>query len=579
MRPSFWNHYFPTPDFQQQLPTEQGKVDSQEYYIRPTYNNNPERFQRHLNISEQYNGSISSVFEPSTEDIPFVPLDIRNNSEASIISDANSIAVSNSDSASVCPTSSATREKSKNAARMRRSNENCEYKELSQCLPLHLDEKVVLDKASTIRLTTNFLKLRSLLSANGGNGQNVMPRQTCLSTAMEEALDGFLLILCGEGSVLFISDTVKRLLGLSKWEIAGTKFVDIVKKEDQNEFMESLLLTPWEESMLNSINEDYFFMRRFVIRVKCLLSKSKNSLSCEGFRAIHFAGNIKARIIHDNGVFVKHVDNLIGVAHTLPIVSRISTEVKLNHDMFMFRACLDLKLTFVDEQIEHITGYLPKDIMEKSLYDLIHCGDAEEVAESHRMHKGQVTFKLFRLLCPQGGWIWIQAYAVILRGSRVSKSDHVVGFANAVTIQAANLKFALIPTTVDSEGSCEEEIVTTSIRRKRRHPVPDSEHMDGDMFSMDQFNTDLDHYHFYFSKPNPPTVTSKLEHYHKTNDHGEPRPQIDGDTPNPQGDAKCTVDFPTTFVFQSFMQQLSINNSSSTCSENCLYPLPFQHRY
>ncbi|KAM7534533.1 hypothetical protein Aperf_G00000116302 [Anoplocephala perfoliata] len=337
-----------THDLHQHFPTDQDKIDSQACFIRPTYNNSPERFQCHLNIPEQYDSNNLSGFEPSIGDIPITPFDTRNNSETGIISDANSMEVLNSDAASLCPAS--PREKSKNAARVRRSNENCEYKELSRCLPLPSDEKIMLDKASTIRLTTNFLRLRTLFYANGRNGQNVMPRRTCLSAAMEEALNGFLVVLCGEGSILFISDTVKQILGLSKWEITGTKFVDIVKKEDQEEFLQNLRLTPLEENILDSLNEDYFLMRRFVIRVKCLLSKSKNSLSCEGFRAIHFAGNIKARIIHDNGVFVKHVHHLIGVAHTLPIVSRISTEVKLNHDMFMFRANLELKLTFVDEQ-------------------------------------------------------------------------------------------------------------------------------------------------------------------------------------------------------------------------------------
>lgn len=69
-----------------------------------------------------------------------------------------------------------------------------------------------------------------------------MPKRTCLSSAIEDvrnykqkvmvlpatslftifikfafkALDGFLLLLCGEGSILYICDTIKLILGLSK---------------------------------------------------------------------------------------------------------------------------------------------------------------------------------------------------------------------------------------------------------------------------------------------------------------------------------------------------------------------------
>lgn len=54
------------------------------------------------------------------------------------------------------------REKSKNAARNRREKENLEFYELAKLLPLPAAITSQLDKASIIRLTTSYLKLRQV---------------------------------------------------------------------------------------------------------------------------------------------------------------------------------------------------------------------------------------------------------------------------------------------------------------------------------------------------------------------------------------------------------------------------------
>lgn len=52
------------------------------------------------------------------------------------------------------------RERSRNAARTRRENENAEFLELAKLLPLPSAITSQLDKASVIRLTTSYLKMR-----------------------------------------------------------------------------------------------------------------------------------------------------------------------------------------------------------------------------------------------------------------------------------------------------------------------------------------------------------------------------------------------------------------------------------
>lgn len=54
------------------------------------------------------------------------------------------------------------RVKSANAARSRREKENAEFQELAKLLPLPSAITSQLDKASIIRLTTSYLKLRQV---------------------------------------------------------------------------------------------------------------------------------------------------------------------------------------------------------------------------------------------------------------------------------------------------------------------------------------------------------------------------------------------------------------------------------
>ena len=53
------------------------------------------------------------------------------------------------------------KEKCKDAARMRREKERAEFVELSKLLPLPASTTGQLDKASVIRLTTSYLRMRS----------------------------------------------------------------------------------------------------------------------------------------------------------------------------------------------------------------------------------------------------------------------------------------------------------------------------------------------------------------------------------------------------------------------------------
>ncbi|CAH8615005.1 unnamed protein product [Heterobilharzia americana] len=127
------------------------------------------------------------------------------------------------------PTSPRMKEKSKNAARTRREKENTEFYELARLLPLPSAITSQLDKASIIRLTTSYLKIRAIFPNGFGDNRNyshpmqthVMERE--LAPNIFKSMDGFIFIVSQEGKILYISETASVLLGLSQVEMTGMK--------------------------------------------------------------------------------------------------------------------------------------------------------------------------------------------------------------------------------------------------------------------------------------------------------------------------------------------------------------------
>lgn len=77
------------------------------------------------------------------------------------------------------------KEKSKTAARTRREKENSEFYELAKMLPLPSAITSQLDKASIIRLTTSYLKMRIVFP----QGERSYHLNTTLWSAVEFSLE------------------------------------------------------------------------------------------------------------------------------------------------------------------------------------------------------------------------------------------------------------------------------------------------------------------------------------------------------------------------------------------------------
>lgn len=99
--------------------------------------------------------------------------------------------------------------------------------------------------------------------------------------------------------------------------------------------------------------KDIEIEKSFFIRMKCVLAKRNAGLTNSGYKVIHcngyykipFGNNNIDQMTYEAGYYCSY---LVAFGHSLP--SSSITEVKMNNNMFMFRASLDLKLIFLDSR-------------------------------------------------------------------------------------------------------------------------------------------------------------------------------------------------------------------------------------
>ncbi|KAM7132248.1 LOW QUALITY PROTEIN: single-minded homolog 2 [Molossus nigricans] len=371
------------------------------------------------------------------------------------------------------------KEKSKNAAKTRREKENGEFYELAKLLPLPSAITSQLDKASIIRLTTSYLKMRAVFPEGLGDAWGQPSRAGPLDSVAKElgshllqTLDGFVFVVASDGKIMYISETASVHLGLSQVELTGNSIYEYIHPSDHDE-MTAVLAA--HQPLHHHLLQEYEMERSFFLRMKCVLAKRNAGLTCSGYKVIHCSGYLKIRqYMLDMSLYDScyQIVGLVAVGQSLP--PSAITEIKLHSNMFMFRASLDLKLIFLDSRVTELTGYEPQDLIEKTLYHHVHGCDVFHLRYAHHLLlvKGQVTTKYYRLLSKLGGWVWVQSYATVVHNSRSSRPHCIVSVNYVLTdVEYKELQLSLDQvSTSKSQDSWRTALSTSQETRKLAKP-------------------------------------------------------------------------------------------------------------
>uniref|UniRef100_W5KKU1 Neuronal PAS domain protein 3 n=1 Tax=Astyanax mexicanus TaxID=7994 RepID=W5KKU1_ASTMX len=373
----------------------------------------------------------------------------------------------------LCRLQALRKEKSRDAARSRRGKENFEFYELAKMLPLPGAITSQLDKASIIRLTISYLKMRDF--ANQGDPPwnlriegpppntsvkaiGSQRRRSPSSIASEifephlgshilQSLDGFVFALNKEGRFLYISETAFNVSVCLQVELTGSSVFDYQLgmklppgrgllsqgggAEDgassASSSSHSETPEPVESSSPSHLSPDNTLERSFFIRMKSTLTKRGVHIKSSGYKVIHITGRLRIRmaLTHNRSV-PNQIMGMVVVAHALPPPT--INEVRIDCQMFVTRVNMDLNIVYCENRISDYMDLTPVDIIGKRCYHFIHAEDVEGIRHSHLdlMNKGQCVTKYYRWIQKNGGYIWIQSSATIAINAKNANEKNII---------------------------------------------------------------------------------------------------------------------------------------------------------
>ncbi|XP_044524516.1 neuronal PAS domain-containing protein 1 [Gracilinanus agilis] len=369
------------------------------------------------------------------------------------------------------------KEKSRNAARSRRGKENFEFYELAKTLPLPSAITSQLDKASIVRLSITYLRLRDFAAlgdppwtppradrspapVSGAPGRRESSAfltdlfEQHLGGHILQSLDGFVFALNQEGKFLYISETVSIYLGLSQVELTGSSVFDYVHPGDHTEVLEQLGLkapppgpgappcgpssssssssassnseAPERElgpPVLTPRNQPGLLDRSFFIRMKSTLTKRGLHLKASGYKVIHVTGRLRTQLLTTRR---GQMLGLVALGHTLPPAPL--SELPLHGHTLVFRLSLALTIISCESRISDYMDVGPSELIGRSCYQFIHGEDVAGVRQSHLdlLDKGQVVTGYYRWLQRAGGFVWLQSVATVAISGKSPGERHVV---------------------------------------------------------------------------------------------------------------------------------------------------------
>ncbi|XP_052390779.1 hypoxia-inducible factor 1-alpha isoform X2 [Carassius gibelio] len=317
------------------------------------------------------------------------------------------------------------KEKSRDAARSRRGKESEVFYELAHQLPLPHNVTSHLDKASIMRLTISYLRMRKLLSSDEEEKENEEESQ--LNSFYLKALEGFLMVLSEDGDMVYLSENVTKSMGLTQFDLTGHSIFEFSHPCDHEELREMLVHKTGSKKTKEQNTE-----RSFFLRMKCTLTSRGRTVNIKSatWKVLHCAGHVRVQERSedsgDSGFKEPPLTYLVLICEPIPHPSNI--EVPLDSKTFLSRHTLDMKFSYCDERITELMGYEPDDLLNRSVYEYYHALDSDHLTKTHHnlFAKGQATTGQYRMLAKKGGFVWVETQATVIYNPKNSQPQCIV---------------------------------------------------------------------------------------------------------------------------------------------------------
>ncbi|NXO52036.1 NPAS4 protein, partial [Aramus guarauna] len=296
------------------------------------------------------------------------------------------------------PTASKPFRSTKSASKARRDQINVELQALRSLLPISAREKERLSYLHTMALVC--LQLRGAQMFPPGT-YSAPPAGPALGTELLSLLPGFLLLLSANGKLVYISENVAQVLGLSVVELLaqGDTVFDILDGRAREDVRKKLLLAQEEPG-------------REVTFVSEMRTSKAFRLQHGGNRAVAVCGRFTALRWPASPSATAFLALCTPVTQ-LPADSDASSQ----DNLFQSTHVLDMTFTDVTESVTYHLGYSREELIGQSWYSLLHPEDTDLAAAQHRavgesLGAGTASgTAVLRVLRRDRTWAWLRVSA------------------------------------------------------------------------------------------------------------------------------------------------------------------------
>ncbi|XP_042303901.1 endothelial PAS domain-containing protein 1 isoform X2 [Sceloporus undulatus] len=314
------------------------------------------------------------------------------------------------------------KEKSRDAARCRRSKETEVFYELAHELPLPHNISSHLDKASIMRLAISFLRTHKLLSSVCTENEREIESDQQMDNLYLKALEGFITVITQDGDMIFLSENISKYMGLTQVELTGHSIFDFTHPCDHEEIRENLSLK--NGPGFGKKNKEMSMDRDFFMRMKCTVTNRGRTVNLKSatWKVLHCTGQIKVYNTCPPHALCGYKEPLLSCLILMcePIQHPSNTDIPLDSKTFLSRHSMDMKFTYCDDRITELVGYHPEELLGRSAYEFYHALDSESMTKSHQnlCAKGQVVTGQYRMLAKHGGYVWLETQGTVIYNTR-----------------------------------------------------------------------------------------------------------------------------------------------------------------
>ncbi|XP_074860350.1 basic helix-loop-helix ARNT-like protein 2 isoform X6 [Carettochelys insculpta] len=312
------------------------------------------------------------------------------------------------------------REAHSQTEKRRRDKMNNLIEELSAVIPQCNPMSRKLDKLTVLRMAVQHFKS---IKGSTSSYSEVQYKPSFLQDGelrqlILKAADGFLFVVgCDRGKILFVSESVCKILYHDQASLIGQSLFDYLHPKDVAKVKEQLSssdASPREKLIdaktglqvpldfqAGSTKLHSGTRRSFFCRIKCsrITVKEENCLPNSEkkdhgkYRTIHCTGYLKSwppsevGEEEENGAQKdrSNFNCLVAIGRLHPyIVPQKSGEIKVKPTEFVTRFAMDGKLVYVDQRATAILGYLPQELLGTSCYEYFHQDDHNHLADTHK---------------------------------------------------------------------------------------------------------------------------------------------------------------------------------------------------